>query len=370
MVVFFAGNRLSGSSRISGKPPLLLIGFMPWKTFMNRWFPDYDVIRCPTGPNALTGFLLCLPRIITDPRSKVYVWSYKEPRIVALICRLFSIPLLRVEDGFLRSVQLGALRVPPMSLCFAEKALYFDATVESDLELILETYDFAADTELMERARRGIASLVSSRLSKYNSGQATDIDAIYGPKTKPRILVVGQVEGDMSMVKGMSRQMTNNELVRAVVAENPDAQVIYKPHPEVLKGIRKKPKQSNPDAVRDICLVVDQDIALADAFESIDRVYTMTSLAGFEALIRGLPVTCFGMPFYAGWGATDDRESCPRRTRRHTVEEIFAAAYILYPRYADPETGTELDFEQGLALLQKMHAAHDAGTDAYRASGS
>ncbi len=350
-----------GSSRPSEKPILLLIGFMPWKTFMSQWFPDYQVIRCATGSMSLPDFLRHLPRVVKDPRSKIYVWSYKEPRIVALLCRLFSIPLIRVEDGFLRSVQLGAMRVPPLSLCFAEKALYFDATAESELEHILETYDFSADTTLIERARRGIAALVSSRLSKYNSGEAVDIEGIYGPKNKPRILVVGQVEGDMSMIKGMSRQMTNNEFVRSVVNENPDAQVIYKPHPEVLKGIRKKPPQSNPDDVRDICLVLDQDVALADAFESIDRVYTMTSLSGFEALIRGLPVTCFGMPFYAGWGVTDDRATCSRRTQRRSVEEIFAAAYILYPGYRDPETGSELTFEEGLGLLQAMKEAHDEG---------
>ncbi|ODR88523.1 capsular biosynthesis protein [Sinorhizobium alkalisoli] len=337
---------------------------MPWKTFMSQWFPDYQVIRCATEIKALKSFVRHVPRFIRDKRSRVYVWSYKEPRIVAFICRLFSIPLIRVEDGFLRSIQLGAMRVPPLSLCFAEKTLYFDATAESELEQILETCDLAADAELMERARRGIAALISSRLSKYNSSRAVDIERIYGPKDKTRVLVVGQVEGDMSMVKGMSRQMSNNEFVRAVVHENPGAQVIYKPHPEVLKGIRKNPKQSNPDDVRDICMVLDQDVGLADAFQSVDRVYTMTSLAGFEALIRGLPVSCFGMPFYAGWGVTDDRETCSRRTRRRSVEEIFAAAYILYPRYLDPDTGSELSFEEGLAVLQRMKEAHDRGADA------
>lgn len=359
---FVEGGRPRGSSKESNRPLLVLVGFMPWKTFMGHWFPDYEVIHCGTGPKALMCFLRRIPRIIMDKRSKIYVWSYRESWIVAFASRLFSIPLIRVEDGFLRSVELGAMRVPPLSLCFAEKALYFDATMESELEQILETYDFASDAELMERARRGMATLVSSRLSKYNSGRTVEIEKIYGPKTKPRILVVGQVEGDMSMIKGMSRKMTNNEFVRAVVAENPDAQVIYKPHPEVLKGIRKKPKQSNPDDVREICMVLHQDVALADAFQSIDRVYTMTSLSGFEALIRGLAVSCFGMPFYAGWGATDDRETCPRRTQRRSVEEIFAAAYILYPRYSDPETGSPLSFEAGLALLQKMKEAYDFET--------
>ena len=340
--------------RFENKAMILLIGFSPWKTFMAKWFPDYHVIRYASGWDAMWGFTRHALRLLTDRRSKVYVWSHQEPIAVSIFCRLFKIPLIRVEDGFLRSVQLGAMRVPPLSLCFAEKALYFDATAESELEQILQTYNFADNSKLMERARNGMAALISSRLSKYNSGQSYDIKNIYGEKTKPRVLVVGQVEGDMSIIKGMSRKISNNEFVRAVVAENSDSQVIYKPHPEVIKGLRKKPKQSNPDDVRDICLVLDEDVALADAFETIDRVYTMTSLAGFEALIRRLPVFCFGMPFYAGWGVTNDRQTCLRRTQRRSVEEIFAAAYILYPRYINPETGADLNFEEALALLKTM----------------
>lgn len=346
------------------KPVLLLIGFVPWKTFMAQWFPDHRVVRCRLRRAGIIDFIKFLPFLIRDKRSMVCVWSYKEPWIVSELCRRFSIPIIRVEDGFLRSVQLGAMRVPPLSLCFAEKALYFDATEESELERIIETYDFESDPELVERARRGIQALISSRLSKYNLGESVDIEKIYGPKTRERILVVGQIEGDMSMVKGMTRPMTNNELVRAVVAENPGAQVIYKPHPEVLRGIRKKPRQTDPKQVGDICLVIEQDVALADAFQTIDRVYTMTSLSGFEAVIRGIPVTCFGMPFYAGWGITEDREKRQRRTQRRRVEEVFAAAYILYAKYKDPRDGTDLTLEQAIELLKSMRDEGGASPDA------
>ena len=50
-----------------------------------------------------------------------------------------------------------------------------------------------------------------------------------------------------------------------------------------------------------------------------DRIETMTSLAGFEALIRDKPVGVHGMPFYAGWGLTDDRHPIVRRTRRRIL---------------------------------------------------
>ncbi|MCO6179004.1 capsular polysaccharide biosynthesis protein [Ciceribacter sp. RN22] len=344
------------------RPTVFLIGFKPWKTFMPRWLPESRVIRCVTGVLSLPDFLRRIPQILRGSSSSICVWSYSAPWYVEFLCRSYSVPLVRVEDGFLRSVGFGSEQTPPLSLCFAEKALYFDATVESDLEHILQTYDFKNNPELIGRARRGISTFVWSRLSKYNAGRATDVQVLYGPKTKRRILVVGQIEGDMSMIKGMTRRMTNNDFVREVVGENPDAQVIYKPHPEALKGLRRRPRQSNPNEVRDICLVLDEDIALADAFETVDRVYTMTSLSGFEALIRGIPVTCFGSPFYSGWGVTEDREHCPRRTARRSVEEIFAAAYVLYPRYRHPISGEPLEFEGALDLLQRMVADERSGT--------
>src|SRR5690606_32647059 len=117
-----------------------------------------------------------------------------------------------------------------------------------------------------------------------------------------RILVVGQVEGDMSIERGCNRPIDNNSFVWYVARENPGAQIIYKPHPEVLRGIRKNPPQSDPYEVSGVAQVLTEDITLADAFKTVDHVYTITSLSGFEALIRGIPVTCYGMPFYAGWG--------------------------------------------------------------------
>jgi len=136
------------------------------------------------------------------------------------------------------------------------------------------------------------------------------------------------------------------------VLENPDAQVIYKPHPDVMNGHRAM--ASNPDDVRHICHVLDQDIPLAQAFETIDHVYTITSQAGFEALMRGIPVTTLGCPFYSGWGLTDDRQPTERRQRKLSLEEVFAGAYILYPKYFDPIYKVPLTPEEAVDRLVKL----------------
>ena len=65
----------------------------------------------------------------------------------------------------------------------------------------------------------------------------------------------------------------------------------------------------------------------------------MTSLVGFEGLLRGLNVVCYGLPFYAGWGLTQDRHRIERRTRQLTLDDLVAGTLIEYPRYINWQTG-------------------------------
>jgi len=333
-----------------GKPTAFVLGLSTWKDFITYWLPQYDVVRKPATRWQFWTFVA--PRILSNRKAAVYVWGFKHPPAIKSFCKTFGIPFTRMEDGFIRSVALGATKAPPLSLCFDSRSLYFDATTGSDLEAILQSYDFQSDPQLIERAKAGISALINSRLSKYNTSRDADIAAIYGPQTRKRILVVGQVEGDASLQLGCDRPINNNDLVLIAARENPDAQIIYKPHPEVLHGTRAG--QTSPYAVKGFAQVLDQDITLADAFQTIDHVYTITSLSGFEALIRGIKVTCVGAPFYSGWGATDDRQPVPRRTAKRSVEEIFAAAYILYAKYYDPIMRKEITFEEALSLLGWM----------------
>lgn len=335
-----------------------VFGLSPWKDFVRSWLSE-ERIHCRNRSISWLEFhAFWVPKILISESPKIYVWGYKHPPFIEEFCKSRNVPLIRIEDGFIRSVALGATKAPPLSLCFDSPVLYYDASSPSRLELILEHHDFSADPDLILRARAGISRLINTRLSKYNTSADVDIRRVYGPKERKRVLVLGQVEDDMSILKGCQRRMDNNDLVRAAAQENPEAQIIYKPHPEILHGTR--PARSRPDTVKSIAQVLEQDISLADAFQTIDHVYTLTSLSGFEALIRGIPVTCFGMPFYAGWGLTDDRQTCQRRSARRKVEEVFAAAYILYPKYFHPQEKRDLTFEEALELLYTMKNATSA----------
>ncbi|MCY1540147.1 Capsule polysaccharide biosynthesis protein [compost metagenome] len=61
----------------------------------------------------------------------------------------------------------------------------------------------------------------------------------------------------------------------------------------------------------------------------------MTSLSGFEGLLRRKKVVVYGRPFYAGWGLTEDRDFEPGRRRKLSLEELIAGTLLHYPIYWD-----------------------------------
>lgn len=240
--------------------------------------------------------------------------------------------VVRAEDGFLRSVGLGAAFVAPASLVFDAEGVYYDPSRPSGFETIAASAEF--DDALLARAAKLRMTIVARGLSKYNdSGERR----LAFPDRKVRILVPGQVEDDASMRYGSTEVPTNLELLRRVRARWPDGHVIYKPHPDVHAGFRVG--RIPAEVARGLADQVVTDISMPSLLSQVDRVETMTSLTGFEALLRGLPVTTHGVPFYAGWGLTEALMPCDRRTRRLTLDQLVAAALILYPRYVDPDTG-------------------------------
>ena len=238
---------------------------------------------------------------------------------------------IRVEDGFLRSRGLGADLVPPLSLVLDDLGIYYDPGRESRLERLI-----AASVDLphwaLARADALRRRLIAAGVTKYNLGAAALPDLPAGH----RILVPGQVEDDASVLLGGGAVRTNLGLLRAVRQANPEAVILYKPHPDVEAGLRPG---AVPDAERWADLVVNRGDPAA-LIAAADEIWTMTSALGFEALIRARPVTCLGMPFYAGWGLTRDLAPVPaRRVARPVLQGLIHAALIAYPRYHDPVTG-------------------------------
>ena len=256
---------------------------------------------------------------------------------------------IRIEDGFLRSRGLGAELVPPLSLVTDDLGIYYDPSQPSRLEQMISARARLTLSQRL-RAERLIRSLTSAGLSKYNLG-----GSLPELPLGKRILVPGQVEDDASIRTGAGAVRTNLDLLRAARTTHPDAVIIYKPHPDVEAGLRVG-ALADVQGLADLVATRADPVALLNA---VDEVWTMTSLLGFEALLRGVKVTTLGGPFYAGWGLTNDHGDVPeRRKARPDLAGLVHATLIDYPRYLDPITGLPCPVEVAVERLAQGKVGH------------
>jgi len=303
-------------------------GFSTWKRPIVQDFCQGSVVHFVNSVN------------IIPPHETLLLWGKKS-----VIGNLDpEINILRLEDGFIRSVGLGADLIRPLSWVIDPRGIYYDAHKISMLEQILEYHQFTP--EIIERARILRERIVANGLTKYN---------LVGPRwNKPEsvrsiILVPGQVESDASIKYGAHKINTNMDLLRLVRAEHPHAYLIYKPHPDVIARLRQS--SQNENQARQWCDEIIIDTPINQLLDVIDEVHVITSLTGFEALLRGKKVVTYGLPFYAGWGLTNDIENIQRRTRRLTIDELVAGALILYPTYVSRVTKRFTTAERALEEL-------------------
>jgi len=300
-------------------PELYAVGFSPWKRPIVRSFLAGSQVKF-IGPGD------DLP-----PQASLVLWGLR--RLPPNARRQAPAQVIRLEDGFLRSVGLGADLVRPLSWVLDGQGLYYNASQPSALEQLLAQAQFPP--ELCERARALRERVLASGLTKYNVGQ----QVWQRPQTQRRIvLVVGQVESDAAIRHGAPQIHTNMGLLRAVRQRCPRAYLLYKPHPDVLAKLRASGQ--GEQQAQAWCDHIVLDVAMDQLLREVDEVHVLTSLAGFEALLRGKPVVTWGQPFYAGWGLTQD--CCVQPTRRGrllSLDELTAAVLILYPTYVSRRTG-------------------------------
>ena len=279
-----------------------------------------------------------------DPARAVAVWGRRDlPGLQP------GTPVLRLEDGFVRSVGLGAELVRPLSWIVDDLGLHFDASRPSRLEQLLQHHAF--DEPLRRRAAILRQALIQAGLTKYNVGQG---DWRRPEGARRVVLVPGQVETDASIRWGCAQVRDNAALLAAARRAEPEAWLVYKPHPDVLAGLRRGERDRVVPG-RD-CDEVVTTAPMHRLLDQVDAVHVMTSLAGFEALLRGCEVITWGLPFYAGWGLTDDRAppdspALRRRQRRLQLDELVAAALILYPTYVSRRSGAFTTPERALREL-------------------
>ncbi len=312
----------------------------------------------------------------------VAVWGSDEPVVPELDTPAMPHSadghMVRMEDGFLRSVGLGAELNRPLSWVMDTRGIYYDATRPSDLEHLLQTSEF--DPELCSRAAQIRHRIIKHGLTKYNIGDhyqqcnQPDADRLTGKvkcSTLQRVILVpGQVETDASIRFGATSIRHNIDLLKAVRSANPYAYIIYKPHPDVVSGLRPGGKREN--TAYSFCDERVDNVSIHELLQKVDEVHVLTSLAGFEALLRNKPVTTYGQPFYAGWGLTIDLALTDavkrRRTRKLSLDELVAGVLLLYPTYVSRTTGRFTTPERVLDELLEWRESSAHGLSFWRSA--
>lgn len=257
------------------------------------------------------------------------------------------------EDGFLRSADTWANHdAPPRfrhgcSLVLDALGCYCDATRESTVERLLNDPSLVVTEKQRVEARRLIGRIVGEKLTKYNHQPL--VAAPVGRPGVRKVLVVDQSYGDYAVRKGWADDSTFARMLADAERDNPGADVLVKTHPDTMTGRRKgyyDGLKEHGNVVR-----VTAPVNPYALLEQVDEVYVCSTQFGFEALMAGKKVHVYGMPFYAGWGVTDDRQRNPRRTNRRSLEEIFYIFYVLYTHWYNPDTGKVCSIDEAMDWL-------------------
>ena len=266
------------------------------------------------------------------------------------LARRTGLPWLLAEDGFLRSVGLGDLE-PALSIVLDDLGIYYDAHGPSRLEALIAAGHAPAQHA---RARALAAAWRNGRVSKYN--HARERPGLLEPGD---VLVVDQTAGDSSIGFGLADAGSFHRMLEAALDEHPRARIVLKVHPDVIAGRKRGHFEALTAGQASRVLLQATDAHPPGLFEAADAVYCVTSQMGFEALLWGKPVRCFGMPFYAGWGLTGDELTPPARRGAASFETLVHAALIDYPRYLDPETRARCEPERLLAWMALQRRARE-----------
>jgi capsular polysaccharide export protein len=279
----------------------------------------------------------------------VGAWGVGRPfsETARAVAERLGLPYVALEDGFLRSVRPGLLGEAGASLVADPVGVYYDSTRPSLLERLVAEPGSVA---LLDRAQAAMAAVRRRRVSKYNHAP----DQVPEGLGDDIAVVVDQRAGDMSVRLSRAPADAFAAMLRLAIEEHGRARVVVKTHPDAIVGGRGGylARAAGAEGVA----VVSESVNPWAVLERARAVYTVSSLLGFEALMAGVPVTCFGTPFYGGWGLTRDRVACPRRAARVPVEQVFAAAYIRYTRYLDRETGEPTEVE---TVIRQLADARD-----------
>lgn len=268
--------------------------------------------------------------------------------------RLFGCPVVYLEDGFIRSHGIGLSGEPGLSIIIDDLTPYYDATQASRLETFLASNKLVSK-KIQTYCQNCIERIIKHKISKYNDAPRHKLQI--GRHDRKKLLIVDQRYNDMSVTYGLANSQTFEDMLSDAINYYHDWDIIIKQHPDSIKGGKSSyfntERLSFAKEMNNI-FIIDYDINPYSLLELIDEVFVCTSQLGFEACMVEKKVHCYGMPFYAGWGITEDKLKIPRRNKKRNIFEIFYFSYIKLSRYIDPRTNELCSLEHIIDYFKQL----------------
>lgn len=300
-------------------------------------------------------------------------WGHKPTAAKARRkARQLNKPYVAFEDGFLRSILPGDSEMP-LGIVMDRTGIYYDASRPSDLEMCINRRQSIGSEISVTRA---LEHLCASRLSKYNYALIDNLGAIdlLSSDRKERVLVVDQTAGDTSIIGAGATAETFDAMLAAAVSENPGSEILLRVHPETMLGqklghfsLDRLESLAKKNSALERCHLEGRLRFMSEPvnpwvlLEACAKVYCVSSQLGFEGVLAGCEVHCFGMPFYGGWGITCDRSATQMsRRKRATVEAVFAGAYIDYSFYIDHKSKSLMNIHEAIDALSQRRKSFQA----------
>lgn len=339
------------------KYPAVAVSSAGWLNETNKFLPQLlhaEELLVPKNDSLATRCAAFVQWGAQESESKARLRAYAKK---------LGRPLAFIEDGFIRSFDIGLSQEPGRSIILDDLGFYYDAENESRLEWTLNS-DWKLGFFQRLKAQAAIKYIVQNKISKYNNAPDHLPQNLAVKASRHRILLIDQRAGDASIPGALASDDSFRKMVEHAFAQG-DVEVLVKIHPDAMTPGKFSAVSPSLAPYRDDArlVILSEAVNPHVLFNAVDEVYVVASGMGFEALMAGKPVSCFGVPYYAGWGATTDFASPIRQRRIRSVAEIFYVSWIMLSRYVDPTTKRLISVQEAAKLMARERAAR-LGTSA------
>lgn len=270
--------------------------------------------------------------------------SDSAPNIVLqTTARTLGKKILYLDSGLVRVPDTVALSPLGASIIVDDQAPHYETRLPSRLEDRLQ--HGAALTPEQERYARAAVALLYATPNSDNTPSASS-DA-------PAVLIIDQSQSDPYFSRNAVTFADFETMVCDALKDWPNRTIyIYREAGD--DGHLSQSRLLNAGIASEHIRFLEHTSAPHELFANTEAVYTVSSKLGFEALLSGKSVTCYGQPFYSGWGLTADKQPMARRTRQRSVLDIFHYACVDAARYADPQTDEQIDLQSFLSRMSEV----------------